>query len=114
MKKRSHPVDRTANWCIGGCWFTLAQPWWAHTVTGSCDNEGKGLPVFGSIIVVLEFLGWPTENQSWLFFKFTFESWEEATRSPSFPHIRTSLVILGLSLHQQIVWSGDSIFVGKQ
>jgi hypothetical protein len=19
-----HPVDRTANWCIGGCWFTLA------------------------------------------------------------------------------------------
>jgi hypothetical protein len=26
MKKATHPVDRTANWCIGGCWFTLAYP----------------------------------------------------------------------------------------
>ncbi len=23
-KNVAHPVDRTANWCIGGCWFTLA------------------------------------------------------------------------------------------
>jgi hypothetical protein len=23
-KNAGHPVDRTANWCIGGCWFTLA------------------------------------------------------------------------------------------
>jgi len=23
-KNAAHPVDRTANWCIGGCWFTLA------------------------------------------------------------------------------------------
>jgi hypothetical protein len=69
----------------------------------------------GSIpAVVLEFLGRPTENQWWLSFTFTLEGWEEATRSPSFPHFRTSLVIFGLSLHQQIVWSGDFIFVGKQ
>jgi hypothetical protein len=25
MKNARHPVDRTANWCSGGCWFTLAQ-----------------------------------------------------------------------------------------
>jgi hypothetical protein len=24
-KNATHPVNRTANWCIGGCWFTLAQ-----------------------------------------------------------------------------------------
>ncbi len=23
-KNAAHLVDRTANWCIGGCWFTLA------------------------------------------------------------------------------------------
>jgi len=23
-KNAKHQVDRTANWCIGGCWFTLA------------------------------------------------------------------------------------------
>ncbi len=23
-KNIAHPVDRTTNWCIGGCWFTLA------------------------------------------------------------------------------------------
>ncbi len=23
-KNTAHPVNRTANWCIGGCWFTLA------------------------------------------------------------------------------------------
>ncbi len=21
-KNVAHPVDKTANWCIGGCWFT--------------------------------------------------------------------------------------------
>jgi len=99
------------NYCVHG---SDTRPWWTHTVTGSCDDEGKGRPVSGSILVVLEFSGWPTEKQSWLSFTFTFESWEEATRSPSFPHFRTSLVIFGLSLHQQIVWSGDFIFVGKQ
>lgn len=99
------------NYCVHG---SNTQPWWAHMVTGSCDDEGKGRPVSRSILVVLEFLGWPTENQWWLSFTFTFENWEEATRSTSFPHFRTSLVIFGLSLHQQIVWSGDFIFVGKQ
>jgi hypothetical protein len=24
MKNTTHLVDRMANWCIGGCWFTLA------------------------------------------------------------------------------------------
>jgi hypothetical protein len=24
MKNVTHPVDRTTNWCIGGCWFILA------------------------------------------------------------------------------------------
>jgi hypothetical protein len=23
-KNAAHPIDRTANWCIGGCWFTLS------------------------------------------------------------------------------------------
>jgi hypothetical protein len=23
-RNTAHPVDRTANWCTGGCWFTLA------------------------------------------------------------------------------------------
>ncbi len=23
-KNADHPVDKTTNWCIGGCWFTLA------------------------------------------------------------------------------------------
>jgi len=23
-KNTAHSVDRMANWCIGGCWFTLA------------------------------------------------------------------------------------------
>jgi len=99
------------NYCVDG---SHTQPWWAHTVTASCDDEGKGRPVYGSILVVLELFGWPTENQSWLSFTYTFEGWEEATRSASFPHFKTSLVIFGLSLHQQIVWSGDFIFVGKQ
>jgi hypothetical protein len=25
MKNTAHPMDRTSNWCIGGCWFTLAR-----------------------------------------------------------------------------------------
>jgi hypothetical protein len=25
MKNVAHPMDRTTNWCIGGCWFTLAK-----------------------------------------------------------------------------------------
>jgi hypothetical protein len=33
-KNVTHPVDRTANWCIGGCWFTLAQ--WMVGWTGRC------------------------------------------------------------------------------
>ncbi len=31
-KNARHPVDRTANWSIGGCWFTLALSMWLQTV----------------------------------------------------------------------------------
>jgi hypothetical protein len=38
-KNAAHPMDRTANWCIGGCWFSLA-------VHFSLQHVGK-LSVFG-------------------------------------------------------------------
>jgi hypothetical protein len=38
MKTVAHPVDRTANWCIGGCWFTLA-----HIM-------GQAIPYIGTIL----------------------------------------------------------------
>ncbi len=36
-KNATHPVDRTANWCIGGCWFTL--PRFKNEITASLMQQ---------------------------------------------------------------------------
>jgi hypothetical protein len=44
-------VDRTANWCIGGCWFTLAHKNELGTETGT-GQHWKKRPVLGSSLNV--------------------------------------------------------------
>ncbi len=32
-KNITHPLDKTTNWCIGGCWFTMATIANSHEVS---------------------------------------------------------------------------------
>jgi hypothetical protein len=45
MKNTAHPVDRTANWCSHGGWFTLAASLAASFGLFACLDFGPG-PLF--------------------------------------------------------------------
>ncbi len=48
-KDTTHPVDRTANWCIGGCWFTLAPNFYLNMRLPN-SHEGSSLLLYGLYI----------------------------------------------------------------
>jgi hypothetical protein len=71
-KNSAHPVDRTANWCIGGCWFTLADEGGPTTELRSMPGSRRSL--FGSYLSTPSLSPMTMFNQvgylsTWQFFK---------------------------------------------